>query len=70
MNTQSPERQGAGALSIHRAFVVRLYADLDLAQDRVCGRVEHVVSGEGDEFRSVDELLRFMGRVLDDRRPR
>jgi hypothetical protein len=56
-------------LSIHRAFVVRLYDDLDLARDRVCGRVEHVVSGEGAEFHSADELLRFMERLLDARSP-
>lgn len=69
METPSPETEHPGALSIHRAFVVRLYADLDLAHDRVCGRVEHVVSGEGGEFRSVEELLGFIGRVLAARQP-
>jgi hypothetical protein len=58
--TPSSEPGNPCTLSIHRAFVVRLYDDLDLAH----ARVEHVVSGEGSEFHSADELLRFMGRPL------
>jgi hypothetical protein len=54
-----------GTLSIHRAFVLRLYADPDLANERIHGLVEHVVTGEGGEFRSVGDLLRFIARVLD-----
>ena len=52
-------------LSVHRAFVVRLHATFDPASDSVSGLVEHVVSGSGGEFRSVDELLRLMRLVLD-----
>jgi hypothetical protein len=52
-------------LSVHRAFVVRLYASFDPASDSVSGLVEHVVTGSGGEFRSVQELLRLMRLVLD-----
>jgi hypothetical protein len=65
METPDPVTRNDDALSIHRTFVVRLYVDPDPAHGRVCGRVEHVVSGEGAEFRSTEELLRFMGRRLD-----
>jgi hypothetical protein len=57
-------------LSIHRAFVVRLYADHDPARERIGGQVEHVVSGEGAEFRSLEELVQFMSRVLKQRQSR
>jgi len=57
------------ALSIHRTFVIRLYADDDFTPEHVSGQAEHVLSGEGGEFHSVDELLRLMERVLSARRP-
>jgi hypothetical protein len=56
-------------LSIHRAFVVRLYDDVDLPSGRIGGQVEHVLSGEGGEFRSVEELLRLMRQALCGRPP-
>lgn len=48
-------------LSIHRAFVIRVFgrADAELA-----GQVEHVVSGDACHFRSADELRQFIRRVL------
>jgi hypothetical protein len=64
MEITTPQTPGADSLSIHRAFVVRFYADLEVSPDRVCGRVEHVVSGEGAEFRSVAELLAFITSVI------
>ena len=51
-------------LSIHRSFVVRLYPGVDLDAGDISGRVEHVVSGETKEFRSVGELLRSIGLLL------
>lgn len=59
----------ARPLSVHRAFVVRLYADADLAPGtgRLHGQIEHVVSGEGAELQSVEDLLQFIGRVLEAR---
>jgi hypothetical protein len=54
------ELRGPEILSIHRSFIVRLYPGDDLEAGEISGRVEHVVSGEAGEFRSVEELLRFM----------
>jgi hypothetical protein len=69
VDAQSPTPDAVGTLSIHRAFVVRLYADVEVASGRLQGQVEHLVSGEGSEFRSVEDLLRFIGRVLDAHQP-
>jgi hypothetical protein len=68
VDTERPEMQDGCTLSIHRAFVVRLYADFDPSRKQIRGQVECVVSGEGGEFRSIDELLQFMNRVLEKRR--
>jgi hypothetical protein len=60
-------------LSIHRSFVVRLYPETQTSLKagstsagaaRLAGRVEHVVSGEAQEFRSVKELVQFFNRWL------
>jgi hypothetical protein len=64
VETPLPKPEGA-TLSVHRTFVVRLHATFDPAGDCVSGLVEHVVSGSGGEFRSVEELLRLMRLVLD-----
>src|SRR5438876_6235401 len=37
-------------LSIHRSFVIRLYAGVDADAGEISGFVEHVVSGEGANF--------------------
>ena len=55
---------GQRPLSVHRAFVVQLRAEADVAHGRVMGRVEHVASGQATHFHSVEELLAFMARVL------
>ena len=39
-------------------------AETDVEQGRFVGRVEHVASGQATLFRSLDELLAFIGRVL------
>jgi len=59
----SPPRQ-ASLLSIHRAFVIHLQAEIDLGQGLVAGRIEHVVSGQVSRFHSLDELLAFMTKIL------
>jgi hypothetical protein len=51
-------------LSADRAFVVQFYADAAVAQGRVSGRVEHVMSGQATHFASLEELLAFITRVL------
>ena len=49
-------------LSIHRAFVVHVRADADVALGQMSGRVEHVLSGHGIHFASVDDLLAFIAQ--------
>jgi hypothetical protein len=52
------------SLSIHRSFLLRLYPDSDLDAAEISGRVEHVVSGQVKEFRSVSDLLHSIGQLL------
>ncbi|HKE82400.1 MAG TPA: hypothetical protein VKB50_01530 [Vicinamibacterales bacterium] len=65
MEPPSPDLPGNSTLSIHRAFVVRLYAGIDPASGCIGGQVEHVLSGDGGEFKSIEELLQLMHRALD-----
>jgi hypothetical protein len=51
-------------LSPHYAFVVQWATDTQIAEGRMLGRVEHVVSRQATHFTSLDELLAFMARVL------
>jgi len=51
-------------LSVHWAFVVHFRTDTDITQERIAGRVEHVVSGQSVHFDSLEDLLGFMARVL------
>ena len=54
-------------MSIHRSFVVRVYTNRFDCKG-ISGQVEHIVSGEAAEFRSMEELLKFFGRLLSDQR--
>jgi len=47
-----------------QAFVVQFGRETDLDTGRLAGRVEHVVSGKGARFQSLDELVAFMTEVL------
>jgi hypothetical protein len=51
-------------LSIHRSFVLRLYPGADFDAAEISGRLEHVVSGEAKEFRSVADLLDSIRQLL------
>ena len=53
-------------LSPHYAFVVQFRTDVHLETGHMAGRVEHVVSGQATHFASLDTLLAFMVRVLED----
>jgi hypothetical protein len=64
MSEPEPDRPGAGTLSVHRSFVVRLYATVDADAGEISGRVEHIVSGNAKEFRSVEELLSSFSMLL------
>jgi hypothetical protein len=57
-----------GALPAAWAFVVHLQPGARPDEGRMAGRVEHVVSGRREHFRSVPELLAFFDRVLRDLR--
>ena len=48
------------------AFVVQFASDTDLAADQWVGRVEHVATSRGVQFRSLAELLGFIEGVLGD----
>jgi hypothetical protein len=43
---------------------LRLYPGVDLDAGQISGRVEHAVSGDASEFRSVDDLIDFIRRLL------
>jgi hypothetical protein len=65
--SRQPKEAGVSqpdSLSIHRSFVLRLYPSADLDAAEISGRVEHVVSGETKEFRSVSDLLHSIGQLL------
>lgn len=46
------------------AFVVQFREQTDIDAGRIEGKVEHISSYEAARFRSLDELLAFIGRVL------
>lgn len=58
------DTEGYAPLSVHYAFVVHLRMNSDVAQRRLAGRVEHVVSGQATHFDSLEDLLTFIARVL------
>jgi hypothetical protein len=52
------------ALPRDRAFVVRFSADATGDATRFSGRVEHVMSGQVNQFSSPEELVTFLARIL------
>lgn len=46
------------------AFVLQLRAHTPFAADRLCGRIEHVQSGQAGLFASLEEARAFMERVM------
>jgi hypothetical protein len=52
-------------LSPHYAFVVQFRSDVQLKAGHLTGRVEHVVSGQAAHFVSLETLVAFMVRVLE-----
>jgi hypothetical protein len=60
----SQDTEGPGPLSVHCAFLVHFRVHSEVAQGRMAGRVEHVVSGQATHFDSLEELLAFIARVL------
>jgi len=60
----SPKQQPS--LPAKRAFVVQVHADAQVEQGQWQGRVEHVVSYQATRFQSLDELLAFIVKVLNE----
>ena len=44
------------------AFVVQLRSDADVTGRRICGRIEHLMSGDSAPFTSLEMLLSFMAK--------
>ncbi len=59
-----PQAETTHPLPAQRTFLVQVHAQAEVAQGRLAGRVEHVVSGQATHFASPEELLVFMARVL------
>jgi hypothetical protein len=63
-NIMPQQQTGKALLSVHRAFVVHFRISTSIAQGRIEGRAEHVVSGQAAHFASLEELLAFIARML------
>jgi len=60
-----PQQQtGKAPLSVHRAFVMHFRPGTNIAQGRIEGRAEHVVSGQSAHFASLEELLALIAWML------
>ena len=46
------------------SFVIKFRPETDPLQGRLDGRIEHVASGQTIRFRSFEELVEFLERVL------
>ena len=44
------------------AFVVQLHSDAAVNEQRVSGRIEHVMSGDSAPFTSIEAMLGFMAK--------
>lgn len=47
------------------SFVIQFCGETNLSEGRLCGRVEHIRSGDASHFQSLDELLAFMKEAID-----
>lgn len=57
-------RESSRPLPAQRVFVLQMHADANIAQGRIEGRVEHVLSGRATRFHSLGELLGFITLLL------
>ena len=48
------------------AFVIQFRKESDIEAGRFEGRIEHMASYEATRFHSLDELLAFIARVLNE----
>ena len=63
----TPKQQPS--LPAKRAFVVQIHADAKVEQGQWQGRVEHLVSYQATRFQSLEELLAFIVKVLNEPEP-
>ena len=67
-NPPNPSRPssfvGSAGLTL-RSFVIQFCGETNLDEGRLCGRVEHIRSGDASHFQSLDELLAFMKEAID-----
>jgi hypothetical protein len=54
----------ADKLEIQRAFVLQLQSVEDGSTDGFAGRVEHITSGAVTHFKTLQEFVDFIARVL------
>jgi hypothetical protein len=52
------------SLPRRRAFVLQIDARFEAEDGTLCGRIEHVASGQAIRFGSTAELLAFLMRTL------
>lgn len=57
----SPTTEGP-LLTTGGIFVIHLRSDSDLGHRHLCGRIEHVMSGQNEPFGCLSEMLDFMAR--------
>jgi hypothetical protein len=62
MTQPAGERSAHPRLEPEGAFVIQLRSDSDVRHRRLRGRVEHVMSGQSEQFTSLARLLTFMAR--------
>lgn len=65
MQNTNSESNSKYPLTANRAFVIQFSSDTQLNENRLNGRIEHIISGEVSHFSSFLELRQFLGRVLD-----
>jgi hypothetical protein len=62
MTRPTDPRRTAARLTPNGVFVVQLRANSDVRRRALRGRVEHVMSGQSEQFTSLADLLAFMAR--------
>jgi hypothetical protein len=53
---------GEPLLTTGGIFVIHLRSDTDLGRGQICGRIEHVMSGQSEPFVCLADMLDFMER--------
>jgi hypothetical protein len=54
----------------NRVFVVQFYDPTEPESTRFAGRAEHLMTGQSTAFETPEELVKFVGRVINQLKPR